>query len=147
MYYRRLHIRVPASGKAILSDKKGIRIEATVINVSAGEFRITAPPQALDDAEYHIEIITPTRGKIQFSGLPVYQTEESVGGKITAIEQDDLKRIYQLVQDFQLTEDFIKQIEEQDLLKDWLVDETGNYLSITFESKPVLFKKRRNIKA
>jgi hypothetical protein len=142
MYYQRLHIRVPASGKAVLSDNEGIRVEATVINVSAGGFRITAPRHTLDNADYHVEIITPTRGKIEFAGLPVYQTEESVGIKITSIEKDDLKKIYQLVQDYQLTEDFIKQIEDQDLLKDWLVDETGNDLSITFESKPVLFKKK-----
>ena len=142
MYYKRLHIRVPASGKALLSDKEGIRVEATVINVSAGGFCLTAPPHALDNAEYHVEIITPTRGKIQFSGVPVYQRKESVGVRITAIDNDDLKKIYQLVQDFQLTEDFIKQIEEQDLLRDWFVDETGNSLSITFESRPVLVKKR-----
>ena len=141
MYYKRLHIRVPASGKAVLSDREGIRVEATLINVSAGGFRITVPGHTLDHTDHHIEIITPSRGKIQFTGVPVYQTEENVGIKITAVEIDDLKKIYQLVQDFQLSEDFIKQIEEQDLLKDWLVDETGNALTITFEANPVLVKK------
>ena len=71
MYYKRLHIRVPATGKAVLSDKEGVRVEATVINVSAGGFRITAPRHPLDYADHHIEIITPIRGKVQFAGLPV----------------------------------------------------------------------------
>lgn len=142
MYYKRLHIRVPATGKAVLSDKEGVRVEATVINVSAGGFRITAPRHPLDYADHHIEIITPIRGKVQFAGLPVYQTEGSVGIKITSIEKSELKKIYQLVQDYQITEDFIKQIEDKDLLKDWLVDEAGNDLSITFESKPVFIKKK-----
>jgi hypothetical protein len=136
MQYRRLHIRVPASGSAILSIGEEIRVEATVINVSAGGFCLAAPSHLLDQVEYHIEIVTPSCGKIQFSGLPVYQTEDSVGTKITSIDKDNLKKIYQLVQEFELTEDFIKQIEERNLLKDWLVDETGNDLTITFESEP-----------
>jgi hypothetical protein len=134
MQYRRLHIRVPASGNAILSVGEEIRVEATVINVSAGGFSIKAPSHLLDQIDYHIEIVTPSRGRIQFYGLPVYQTEESVGIKITSIDKDNLTKIYHLVQDFELTEEFIKQIEERDLLKDWLVDETGNDLAITFES-------------
>jgi len=136
MQYRRLHIRVPASGNAFLSVEEEIRVEATVINVSAGGFCITAPFHIIDQVDYDIEIITPSCGKIQFSGLPIYQTVESVGIKITSIDKDNLKKVYQLVQDFELTEDFIKQIEERDLLKDWLVDETGNDLVITFESEP-----------
>lgn len=136
MRYKRIHIRVPASGDVILSVGPEVRVEATVINVSAGGFCITAPSHLLDQVDYHIQIVTPSRGKIQFSGLPVYQTEESAGIKITFIDNDNLKKIYQLVQDFELTEDFIKQIEERDLLKDWLVDETGNDLVITFESEP-----------
>lgn len=136
MRYQRLHIRVPATGDAVLSVGEEIRIEATLINVSAGGFCITAPSHLLDQIDYHIQIFTPSRGRIQFSGSPVYQTDESVGVRITFIDKDNLKKIYQLVQDFELTEDFIRQIEERDILKDWLVDEAGKDLVITFESKP-----------
>jgi hypothetical protein len=136
MRYQRLHIRVPAAGDAILSVGEEIRIEATLINVSEGGFCIKAPSHLLDQVDYHIQIVTASRGRIEFSGSPAYQTEESVGIRITFIDKDNLKKIYQLVQDFELTEDFIRQIEERDLLKDWLVDETGNDLVITFESEP-----------
>ena len=36
MKYQRLHIRVPASGDAILLEKGAVKVEASVINVSVG---------------------------------------------------------------------------------------------------------------
>ena len=43
MKYQRLHIRVPASGDAILLEKGDVKIEASVINVSVGGLCFTAP--------------------------------------------------------------------------------------------------------
>jgi hypothetical protein len=136
MQYQRLHIRVPATGEAILKIGDQVTIAASVINISAGGICITAPAQVLKDNEYYIEILTNDEGKIEFAGLPVYQTETSVGFKITTIEKEDLKAIYRLVEGFQLTEEFIKHIDEHDILKDWLVDEAGNDLSVTFDTRP-----------
>lgn len=136
MQYQRLHIRVPVTGEAILSLGDRVRVSATVINISAGGICIGATSHVLDDNEYHIEIITRDGEKIVFAGFPVYQTESSVGVKITSISKNDLKAIYRIVQGFQLTEDFIKHIDEHDILKDWLVDEAGNDLSVTFETEP-----------
>lgn len=136
MRYQRLHIRVPASGAVLLSVKEEIKIEASVINVSAGGLCITAPSHIIEQNEYQIQVITPTNGKINFSGLPVYQTKESIGIKITSIDKDQLKTIYQVVGSFQLTDDFIKYIDEKDILHDWLVDESGEDIAITFETEP-----------
>ena len=136
MQYQRLHIRVPADGEAILKDGGQVTVAASVINISAGGICITAPSHELEDNEYFIEILTKEEGKIQFSGFPVYQTETSVGMKISAIDKEDLKAIYRLVEGFQLTEEFIKHIDEHDILKDWLVDEAGNDLSVTFDTAP-----------
>ncbi len=136
MQYQRLHIRVPVTGEAILRLGDRVRVSATVINISAGGICIAATSHVLDDNEYHIEIITRDGEKIRFAGFPVYQTESSVGVKITSIDKDDLKAIYRVVQGFQLTEEFIKHIDEGDILKDWLVDEAGNDLSVTFETDP-----------
>jgi len=111
-----------------------VKIAARVINISAGGICITAPSHALGDTEYHIEILTETEGKIRFSGFPVYQTDSSVGIKITSIDRACLKAIYRLVEGFQLSEEFIKHIDEHDILKDWLVDEAGNDLSVTFDT-------------
>lgn len=140
MQYKRLHIRVPATGEAILKCGGSVRVSASVINISAGGICIAAPSYVLEDSEYYVEIITAEKLKIVFSGFPVYQTETSVGIKITKISRDDLKAIYQLVQGFQMTGEFIKHIDEHGILKDWLVDEAGNDLSVTFETEPTIKK-------
>ena len=135
MKYQRLHIRVPASGDAILLEKGDVKIEASVINVSVGGFCITAPSNLIDQHEYQVQVITPSHEKIRFSGVPVYQTLESIGIKITSIEKEQLKIIYQIVGNFQLTDDFIKYIDERDIIHDWLVDESGEDIAITFETE------------
>ena len=135
MKYQRLHIRVPASGDAILLEKGDVRVEASVINISVGGFCISAPSHLIDQHEYQVQVITPSHGKIRFSGVPVYQTIESIGIKITSIAKDQLKIIYQIVGSFQLTDDFIKYIDERDIIHDWLVDESGERIAITFETK------------
>ena len=135
MKYQRLHIRVPASGDAILLKKGDVKVETSVINVSVGGLCITAPSHLIDQHEYQVQVITPSHGNIDFSGIPVYQTFESIGIKITSIEKDHLKVIYQIVGNFQLTDDFIKYIDERDIIHDWLVDESGEDIAITFETE------------
>ena len=135
MKYQRLHIRVPASGDAVLLKKGDVKVEASVINVSAGGLGITAPSHLIDQHEYQIKVTTPSHGKIHFSGVPVYQSFESIGIKITSIEKEQLKIIYQIIGSFQLTDDFIKYIDERDIIHDWLVDETGEDIAITFETE------------
>ena len=135
MKYQRLHIRVPASGDAILLEKGNVRVEASLINVSAGGLCVTAPSHLIDKHEYQVEVITPSHGTINFSGVPVYQNFESIGIKITSIEKDQLKIIYQIVGNFQLTDDFIKYIDHRDIIHDWLVDESGEDIAITFEAE------------
>ena len=135
MKYQRLHIRVPASGDAILVEKGDLKVEASVINVSVGGLCIAAPSHMIDKHEYQVQVITSAHGNIQFSGIPVYQTFESIGIKITSIEKDQLKMIYQIVGNFQLTDDFIKYIDDRDLIHDWLVDESGEDIAITFETE------------
>ena len=134
MQYQRLHIRVPATGEVILKVGSQVRIAARVINISAGGICITAPSHVVGDTEYDIEVMTEDEGGIRFSGFPVYQKDSSVGIKITSIDREELKSIYRLVEGFQLTEEFIKHIDEHDILKDWLVDEAGNDLSVTFDT-------------
>ena len=136
MKYQRLHIRVPASGNAILLEKGDVKVEASDINVSVGGLSITAPSHLIDQHDYQVQVITPSHGKIHFSGVPVYQSFESIGIKITSIEKEQLQIIYQIVSRFQLTDDFIKYIDERDIIHDWLVDESGEDIAITFEADP-----------
>ena len=135
MKYQRLHVRVPASGDAIFLEKGDVKIEASVINVSVGGFCVTAPSHRIDQHEYQVQVITPSHGKIQFLGVPVYQTFEGIGIKITSIEKEQLKIIYQIIGSFQLTDEFIKYIDERDIIHDWLVDESGEDIAITFETE------------
>ena len=46
-----------------------------------------------------------------------------------------MKTIYQMVESFQITEEFIKYIDESTVINDWLVDESGDDVTITFETK------------
>ena len=135
MKYQRLHIRVPASGSAILIEKGVVKVQANIINVSIGGIGITSPSHQIDKHEYQIQVITASQGEILVAGVPVYQTQKSIGIKITSIKNDHLKTIYQIVEGFQGTEDFIKHIEEKDILHDWLVDESGEDIAIVFESE------------
>ena len=40
-----------------------------------------------------------------------------------------------MVESFQITEEFIKYIDESTVINDWLVDKSGDDVSITFETK------------
>ena len=134
MKYKRLHIRVPVTGGVLITQKERITVEADIINISAGGICIASPSHQLEDGEYNVELLIPSSGKITFSGFPVYQTGDYVGIRITSIDPDYLKKIYQLVEGFQLTEDFIRHIDQGDILNDWFTNESGEEISITFET-------------
>lgn len=136
MRYQRLHIRVPVSGEVILSVGKEIIVEASAINVSAGGLGITAPSHLIEQTEYQIKVITSSNEKIRFSGFPVYQTADHIGIKITAIDKENLQSIYQIVGQFQVSDEFIKHVGERDIIHDWLVDESGEDIEITFDTEP-----------
>jgi hypothetical protein len=112
-----------------------VRVEASVINVSAGGISITAPSHLLDEAEYRVEIFTPSHGRVVFSGVPVYQTMDSVGIKITSIDYKSLRRIYLLVENFQSAQGCCNHLDEKDVpLQDWFTGDTRYELAITFET-------------
>jgi hypothetical protein len=134
MKYQRLHIRIPASGKVMLTLPREIRIQAEAINISAGGLCISTSVDLLDEEEYNIEITTSDRGVVRFSGVPVYRHGENVGFQITDITSENLRIIHQLVEDFQLTEEFIKHINEHDIIREWFVDDAGDDLAVTFET-------------
>ena len=135
MRYQRLHIRVPAAGEVYLTVQEQVRVRAEIINVSAGGLRMTAPSEPVEEREYLVQVVTPAHGSIEFSGIPVYQTGDSIGIKITAIDKDHLKTVYQMVESFQITEEFIKYIDESTVIQEWLVDESGDKISVTFETE------------
>ena len=134
MRYQRLHIRIPISGKVVLSAEKPVRIEAHAINISAGGICIQALEDLFDEDEYEVQITSKNRGKIEFSGTLVYRQDSNVGFQISSIDDENLATIHQLVEDFQLTEDFIKHIDDHEIIGEWFVDDAGNDLAVTLEA-------------
>jgi hypothetical protein len=134
MKYQRLHIRIPASGKVILTLPREIKIRAEAINISAGGLCVNTSVDLLDEEEYHIEVTTGDHGIVRFSGIPAYRHDTNVGFQITDITSANLEKIQQMVEDFQLTEEFIKHIDEHDIIREWFVDDAGDDLTITFET-------------
>ena len=134
MMHKRVHIRVPMAGKALVCSDDGLCLEAQAINVSEGGIRIESldfSPQP--DVVYEFEITTTARGIVRFSAVLVYGNEEGAGFRITHIEPSELHTIFLMIADFQATEEFIRHIDEKSILNDWLKDGEGNELNITFE--------------
>ena len=73
---------------------------------------------------------------ISFLGrLVKHQNSRTAGFKILEISKEDLAVINKLVEDYQHTDEFIKQIEDFDVLPQHYIDENGNELEVTFEAE------------
>ncbi len=134
MSRKRIHIRVPVLGEATLSDGEGGISKARIIDISAGGVRIEAPATPLADREYTVEVASYGRGTISFTARLVHANEQIAGFRIVAITGQDLRTIFHLVADFQATEEFIRHIDQGNILRDWFIDDRGNHLDITFEA-------------
>lgn len=136
MTHKRIHVRVPISGEAIVSNKQGTQTKTRTIDISPGGIGIISPSDPLGEADYQIEVITANGDQIQFSATLIREDKQSVGFKTSDIDQKNLQTIADLVAEFQTTEEFIKQIDEHDLLEQSFVDKDGNKVSVTFEIDP-----------
>ncbi len=136
MDYKRIYVRVPISGEAILSFSKETNIKAQTIDISLGGLAIIAPIEPLTKNNYHIIISTKNGEKIELTAELVRQEEEILGFKTSHLDENNLQVITDLVFEYQETTDFIRQIEEYNLFDHWLVDDEGNTLDITFNEDP-----------
>lgn len=132
MEYRRVYIRVPVKGQAILSNKRCAFLKAKTIDISRGGLAITYPEDFLELQQYNISVITEDGLTIKLRAELVRQTEDSIGFKTSAIDNEDLKKISDIVHKYQETEDFIKQIDEHNILDQHFIDDEGNELEVTF---------------
>lgn len=133
MRHKRIHIRVPIAGKAKLSCKDGVFIQATTIDISAGGICIANPTFSLENTEYDVEVVTIDHRILQFKAVYVQESNKGVGLKIVDIDSINLKAIFNEIASFQATEEFINHIDEQDILQDWFLDDKGAELNITFQ--------------
>lgn len=134
MSHKRIHIRIPVIGDVQLANKQGAVVRARTIDISMGGLRIGNPSRPMENTEYEVKITTADRGVISFKALPVHIHADITGFKIVDIDNKDLQAIYHLIADFQSTEDFIKHIDEGNILHDWFIDDRGDRLNVTFET-------------
>lgn len=134
MSHKRIHIRIPVIGDVQLENRKGMVVHARTIDISMGGLRIGNPSMPMEDIEYDVKITTVGRGVISFKALPAHIQEDSAGFKIIDIDKKNAQAIYQIIADFQSTEDFIKHIDEGNILHDWFIDDRGDRLNVTFET-------------
>ncbi len=133
MAHKRLYVRIPLAGEAILSNKHGERTKTTTIDISPGGIGVSSPAQALELEEYQINVATAAGKNVQFSATLIRHDEHSVGFCTTDIDKTNLHVIADLVAEFQSTEEFIERIDTHDLLEQSFIDDDGNEVAISFE--------------
>ena len=133
MGHKRIYVRVPLSGEAVLSNSNKPTIKARTIDISQGGVAITAFSDEVSSANYRIEILTETGQRIEIFAQLVRVDESVAGFQTLQIDQKSQEIIKNLVFDYQTTPDFIKQLDEYNLLDDKVVDEDGNEIEVTFE--------------
>jgi c-di-GMP-binding flagellar brake protein YcgR len=135
MEIKRIYVRVPLSGEAILSNGSNPTIKARIIDISQGGVAVVTflSEELATAAEYQIDILTEAGQRIEIFAQLVRVDDSIAGFQTLRIDQKSLEVINDMVSEYQTTTDFIKQLDEFNLLDDKVVDEEGNEFEITFE--------------
>lgn len=133
MAHKRIHVRVPITGEATVSNGRDIHLKTGTIDISPGGLGVISSLDALGPADYLIEVTTADGREIQFTATLIRSSKKSAGFKTSDIDTKNLQVIADLVEEFQSTEGFIKQIDEHDLLEQRFIDDDGNEVSVTFD--------------
>lgn len=133
MGHKRIHVRVPIIGEAILTNGRNIQIKAQTIDISQGGLRVINPLDSLEQADYLIEVTTAEGKYIRFTATLIRKDKQNAAFKTTDIDNENLQIVAGLVAEFQKTEGFIRQIDEHDLLQQRFIDDEGNEVSVTFD--------------
>jgi hypothetical protein len=136
MAHKRIHVRVPIDGEVVLSTKQGLRIKTPAKDISPGGMGIITPSTPLEQTEYKVEITTDTGESINFTAILVHKGDENSGFMTSDIDKKNLQIIAELIAEFQTTDEFIKQIDEHDILEQKFINENGQEISVTFEMDP-----------
>ena len=131
MKHKRIHVRVPLTGEATLSNSINPTIKARTIDISHGGVAIVDLSEELPAGEYQIEILTESGQRIKIVAQLVRVVDFIAGFQTLQIDQDSQEIIKHLIFEYQESIDFIKQLDECNLHK--VIDEGGNEIEITFE--------------
>lgn len=132
MGHKRIYVRVPLSGEAILSHSNKPTIKARTIDISHGGVAITALSEVVLSAEYNIEIITETGKRLHISAQLVRVDDSIAGFQTLQIDPQSQEILNNLVFEYQTTPDFIRQLDEFNMLDQSVLDEEGNEIEVTF---------------
>jgi len=133
MEHKRIFVRVPLTGEAVLLNKDISVIKACTIDISQGGVAITGFSEAIPNAEYQVKIITKNEQTIEFTAQLVRVDASVAGFQILKIDPASQEVINELVFEYQTTTDFIIQLDEFNLLEQKLIDAEGNEIEVTFE--------------
>jgi len=128
MGLKRIYVRVPLSGEAILSNSSNRTIRARTIDISQGGVSVETFSEEVPAAEYKIEILTEAGQRIDMFAQLVRAHDSIAGFQALQIDQKSQEVIRNLVFEYQTTTDFIYNLDELNLL-----DKEGNEIEITFE--------------
>ncbi len=133
MLHKRIYIRVPITGEAVLSNDDGVQARTPTIDISPGGIGVSNPLHSLDQEDYQIEVITATGNKVHFAATLIRHNEQSIGFRISDIDKENLQVLADLLAEYQSSNDFIKQIDTHDLLEQSFIDADGNEVAVSFE--------------
>jgi c-di-GMP-binding flagellar brake protein YcgR len=131
MKHKRIHVRVPLTGEATLSNSIHPTIKARTIDISQGGVAIVDLSEELPAVEYQIEMLTEAGQRISISARLVRVVDSIAGFQTLQIDRESQEIIKHLIFEYQKSIDFIKQLDEYNLHK--VIDEGGNEIEITFE--------------
>lgn len=132
MGYKRAHIRIPFEGSATLSNRHSGRIKAHTINISGGGVGLVNASPAPRDREYHVHLKTDSGKHIRLLATVAYTKDSQTGLKTVFIDKNNLQQIHDIVSQFQSSDDFMKYIDQLDILDDWFIDENGHKVDFDF---------------
>jgi len=133
MGYKRIHVRVPFVADATLLGKTKGGIKARTVDISEGGFCITEPSDVLAESSYHITITTAGGDRFEMYARLVRQDGNKAGFQTLEMDSRAREVITLLVAEYQMTPEFIRQLDEFELLNQRFVDEQGNELEISFD--------------
>ncbi len=131
MRHKRIYVRVPLSGEAILSNSSNPTVKARTIDISQGGVAVSDFSEEVPTGEYQIEILTEAGQRIQIFAKLVRVIDSIAGFQTLEIDQKSQEIIKNLIFEYQKSIDFIKQLDECNLHK--VLDEGGKEIEITFE--------------
>jgi len=131
MKHKRIYIRVPLHGHAILTSSRHPTIKAHTIDISQGGVAVAALSEAICGVEYKIEILTESGQEIEIFAKLIRVEDAVAGFQTMRVDQKSQEIIKELVFEYQNTVDFIKQLDECNLHK--VLDDEGNEIEISFE--------------